>query len=119
MKKITYFETLRERTKTGKYQFAEFVGYLETFYDSTTDMKINIVFRKDDQLKWKATHLESGVLIVSGFTTKNACVEKVLTLVNRLGKLLKQDHLKGVMDELENYRNEVLNHAIERFNQGA
>ena len=119
MKKITYFETLKKK-KNGKYQFAEHVGWLETIYDSGTDEQLNIVFRKDDKLQWKATHLESGILICSGHVTKTECVLKVISILEHIEKVLNHDKsIQRVIEELEIYKNEVLIHAIERFNKGA
>lgn len=120
MKKITYFETLKEKTKQGNYQFAEFTGTLESLYDEKTDSIVNVVFRKDDKMKWKATHLESGILITSGFESKKECLDKVVRILNHVAKVLKNDKsIERVIEELEIYKNEVLIHAIERFNKGA
>lgn len=113
MKKIKYYETMREKDKKGNLKFEQCEGYFETLYDSENDMQIRVVFRKDDALKWKCTHLESGILIISGYETKKACIEKMLTLTNKIAKIIKRGDLKNIVDELEIYRNGVeLNYAL-------
>ena len=76
MKKIKYYETLRLKAEDGKHQFEEYEGWYDAFYDVETNTKINVVFRKDDNLQWKATHLESGILITSGVCHKEILFRK-------------------------------------------
>ena len=108
MTKIKYYESIRN-PKTGELDhFEQFEGYLEKFYDVETDMQINVVFRKDDELLWKATHLESGVLIVSGFTSRKECVDKMIILTNKVAKLFKEQNKfwVAIQRRLDDYRNE-------------
>lgn len=105
MKKIKYFETIRDKDNKDKFKFVEFEGYLQDFYDSETDKKLNVVFRKDDKLWWKATHLESGILITSGYSSKKACMEGMLAKVNAVAKVIDRGDVKKIIDELEQYQN--------------
>lgn len=109
MKKIKYYETLREKTEEGKHQFEEYEGWYEAFYDSETNTKINVVLRKDDNLLWKATHLDSGILITSGYVTKKSCLEKIMSVLNKVARVLSSDKtILSVIQELEEHRNGVL-----------
>lgn len=111
MKKIKYIET--NRSNTNQYEFVECEGWVDTFYDVQTNTPVNIVFRKCDSLMWKATHLESGMVIISGYTTKKGCVEGILMKIGKIAYFLNNsNYVQGVMKELEKYKNEVMIHAF-------
>ena len=113
MKKIKYYETEREKANNQKFRFRQFEGYLKEFYNSETDSIVNVVFRRDARLEWKATHLESGILIVSCYPSRKACIDGLMVKLNAVAKAIQHEEVKKIIDELEKHRNkELKKHVI-------